>query len=779
MRKVKDTLHRHIAINILCTAMMLLPLFLFSSCYDDIAAALTRTPIKLSASTEPAQTRAHRATGDPLDLQNTAFDEDEKIAVYIKDTDGNAIADGSGNPHWPAVFTADAENTTTHLNLLEFSPQLYYPTENKSVSIHAYYPQTVDAKEATGTALKTSTLFSVATDQSALDAYKASDLMFATIPSQARTSGNVNLNFAHKLVKFVFNVAADGDVTIDECYLYQVATKIGFNPTTGEVTQLSESECNRQNVLLDNGGAVIIPPQTLSGTFIVVKGSARKDGQSDLTDVEARFSLKVENGALTTRELQSGKVYTVNITVGYDNFNKTYEIGEWDDEAGVISIAALGSTGFSTDDTTINADGYDYTGSEIEIPGLKVMYGSKVLTMGTHYELLYFNNVHAGKATVLAIGKGAYEGYAVAASFTINQIASSLQYTDIDGTTDKQTLSVEYSRNYTINPTATTPKDIHLNIVGNGTMSYTISNVSGDTETVADNVATIENGTGVITVKGIGTVLVKATMLDDKDYLGSSDSFVLTVTERTFDPNDESKIRVDFNPPTYTFDGNEHKPTVTVWDKIANTGVDSQDWANITTSCTITYPDPVNATKPSGDNTTTYVNIKLNAPYEGTIKKYYTINKATPTLTILEGNSSGTIINSTLPLYLGRPNTNTSANLTRQRTAISDFGDPVFEPKDNATNDIFNISTETVNGAANANTAAGVYRNTIATFTAKAGSDEGNITYTVYVEGTDNYNRVSADFIVYVVPSEFTYTYSGNTQQFVCKATGEYLLEVW
>lgn len=754
-----------------------------TSCFDDLASYLTKTPVRLTANAEEQKTRAHRETGDVLDIQNTAFDEGAEIAVYIKDADGYSIADGSGNPHWPAIFTADEVNASTHLNLLDHTPQLYYPTENKSVSIHAFYPKTVDAKETTGTALKTETTFSVATDQTSVDAYKNSDLMFAKIANQPRTSGNVNLNFAHKMVKFVFNVAGDGDVTINNCYLYQVATTIGVNPDTGELTQLSGAEANPQNVLLDNGGAVIIPPQTLSGTFIVVRGSARKEGQLDLTDAEARFSLKVENGALTNRVLQSGKVYTVNLTVGYDNFNKTYEIGTWDDQAGVISVAALGSTGFSIDNTTIDQNGYDYTGNQIVIPGLKVMYGSLQLTEGTHYELQYFNNVHAGKATVLAIGKGTYEGYAVAASFTINQIASTLQYTEVDGKTDKTSLSVEYARNYTINPTAETPKDIHLNIVGNGTMTYSISRVDNDNTTVVDNVATIVSGTGVITLKGTGTVKVTANMADDKDYLSSSDSFILTVTNRVYDEKNGNLVayfvgntdaQQAAEPPTsettlnYTYNGQVHQPLVGVWDK-----VDNNTWVNITSSCTITYPDgAINA----GEQR---VNIALNSPYQGTIIKTYTIAKATPNLQIYEGGTTSTNLLSpqTLPLYLASVNTTNTSTCSRTRIAVTDFGTATFRIKPNTgTNSIFGVTESSATGSAN--TTSGYNKNTTGVFKA-SGTSTGTVTYQAYVEGTGNYNEAIVEFQVNVVTGFTEYTYTGYTQRWECPADGEYLLEVW
>ena len=65
---------------------------------------------------------------------------------------------------------------------------------------------------------------------------------------------------------------------------------------------------------------------------------------------------------------------------------------------------------------------------------------------------------------------------------------------------------------------------------------------------------------------------------------------------------------------------------------------------------------------------------------------------------------------------------------------------------------------------------------TTATFTGK-GTGAGNQTFTASVAADENGNwdAVSKDFKVYTVISKFTYSYEGHTQQFECKATGEYL----
>ena len=137
-------------------------------------------------------------------IQGSSFDANETIVAYIQDTEQNPIMDGTGATHWPALFITSSPDATTHLNILTHSPQLYYPTEDKHISITAYYPSSVT---------NTQTTFTVDADQTGTDGddkYKASDLMFANIADQARTTGRVNLNFKHKMVKFLVKLGMTG-----------------------------------------------------------------------------------------------------------------------------------------------------------------------------------------------------------------------------------------------------------------------------------------------------------------------------------------------------------------------------------------------------------------------------------------------------------------------------------------------------------------------------------------------------------------------------------------
>ena len=747
--------------RIIYSTLSVIGVILLTSCADDMVSDIFRTPLMLSANAEEHSTRAG------LTIQGSTFDQNEEIAIYIEDADGNYIADGSGRTYWPAYFKTSKADETTHLNTLIHSPQLYYPTDDKHVNIKAYYPSTVTNDQAT---------FSVDADQTGEEGdekYKDSDLMMSSIANQARTSGMVNLNFEHKMVKFIFNVVPDGDVDIEECWLDNVVTTVGIDHEHESVTALGESASNRQNVKLDNGGAVIIPPQTLSGDFLVVKGSARF-GDDTKEHEEAKFSLYDKTQEIPTeRILESGKVYTVNVSVGYDNFGNTYNLGKWDDDAGVISIATFGASGISIEDEnheSFNPNGYPYTGEEIR-PEPVVKYGKATYLSYNNgdYDLKYFNNIHVGKATVLVIGKGKYEGYAVSGSFTINKIASELKFVkSANDETDVPSLDVVYAKDEPID-LFDNSKGIYLKKVGNGTMSYEITRVDNDNTTDVSKVAEVKNG--IVTLKGVGSVKITARMADDHDYESSYDNFVLNVKAKQYDPNDETKIKVVFDESTtYTYDGKEHKPSYQVFDRIANTGDDEKDWYDITAYCSAEYEDPVNAQAEAR------VTITLGAPYQGTISRKYRINPATPTIKVYEDNAE---ISSNLALYLALPNTNTEASLTRTRLFETDYGVCVIEPKNNATNNFFTISTSTGNGTVNSNVVSGYNKRTTASFT---GSNIGEITYTVKVNaetGHGNWVANSVDFTVYVVNSEFPFEFTNDTQVFECKANGEYLLEVY
>lgn len=696
-----------------------IPMLFLSSCADDLMEKIHRTPLMLSAGAVEAVAPSQIQTRAATNIQGSTFDGGETIVAYIVDTDGTHIQDGSGNSHYPASFVTSGPDVATHLNVLTHSPQLYYPLGGKNINIKAYYPSFVTSED---------TKFTVKYNQGAERDYKDSDLMYAEKLNQPRSSEIVNLLFTHKMVKFIFNVEGDGaNVTIGTPYLTQVNRAIGFNPVTGDVSQLTDGNQDQGDVQLDNGGAIIIPPQTINGNFIGIGMSSVRDGETRTGT--ATFSLQ------TPKELESGKVYTVNIVLGHDNLPEegssyTYPITKWDDDAGVISIAPAGTTGIGV----ATPDDEVYTGSEIK-PKPEVRFGkNRVLNEGTDYDYQYFNNVHGGKAIVLVVGKGDYTGFSVATSFTITPATSTLTYaSDAENWSEGQEqgkVKMKYTYNGKVDNLLTT------NTRGEVTIAYNSTD---------GNVATV-NSNGEVTVKGVGTTKITADIAATADWKAAHAEYELTVEERSaVDSSSEISVELDYQGQEYVYDGTtQWKPAVTVSDTYTEDG-ETKTTVIPDTYYEVSYTDPVNANQ----NAEVVITFVSGAPYKGTIKKTYAIAKA----------NSNLQVSKTSDMYIALPTNPSVTEANRTRTLSRSFG-TVSCSQPTGSEDIATVS---------------VTDNSV-TIT---GKKEGDFVLTLNVAGTDNWTASSQTIHVYVVKSEFLYVYTGYSQRWKCPATGTYLLEVY
>lgn len=670
--------------------------------------SFTQKSIQLTAGMEAPKTRAG------LTIQGSNFDEGEEISVYINGKTGTEVCN-------PGTFIASAVDPSTSLNTLSHTPQLYYPVGDENVDIKAYYPSFVTNTDRT---------FTVKTEQGEERDYKNSDLMYAEKLDQKKTSGKVNLLFSHKMVKFVFNVEGDGpNVSIGTPYLTQVKRTIGFDGETGELSDLPEANANRGDVQLDNGGAIIIPPQTISGSFIGIEMSSERD--SETRTGTATFSLS------TPKELHEGKVYTVNIVLGHDNLpaagqTYTYPITKWDDDAGVISIAPAGTTGIGVatpDDTT-------YTGEEFK-PKPEVRFGEfRVLTEGTDYEYQYFNNVHGGKAIVLVVGKGDYTGFSVATSFTINPATASLSYASDSQNWREGQEQGKVNMKYTYNGVVDNP----LTSVGEVTTVYDSSN---------PNVAIVNQETGQVILKGIGTTKITADMAASDDWTAAHAEYELTVTGRSAEESaSDLSVELDYHGQTYVYDGHtQWKPGVTVKDKY-NEGGETKETVVPSEYYQVWYPDSI------GANEAARVIIDFlpgsGSPYTGSIEGVtYAIAKANPNLTVTNTDMYIAIQDSLI------------TEASRSRTVSTNYGDIEYSWPDNTGAGGIAIVT----GSNNQLTIVG--------------KNEGDFILTLTVPDNTNWVGNTVEIPIHVVRSKTEFSYTGYSQRWKAPAKGTYLLEVW
>ena len=138
-----------------------------------------------------------RVTRASSEIQNTQFDANEKIDIFIYNH-----ADGEGYETLPAVYTADGNgNLTTN-------PVQQFPAgADSQIDLYGVYPSGIATPSDTA-----NIAFTVQLDQSTEAGYKASDLMLGgnlegrLYQPITRTNDPVLLTFVHKLSKIILRV---------------------------------------------------------------------------------------------------------------------------------------------------------------------------------------------------------------------------------------------------------------------------------------------------------------------------------------------------------------------------------------------------------------------------------------------------------------------------------------------------------------------------------------------------------------------------------------------
>ena len=268
---------------------------------------ITSCEIKLS-STLLVQTRAAQ------DIQSTAFDSGETVAVFINENTSGTASTTYEQPLKYTTGTGGALTTTT---------TQYFPQNGNGVTIYAVYPYDA-GKEVTVS--EESAPFSVQSDQSTDENYKASDLMVGSPTTTDkvvyRTTDEVALQFSHCLSKINVNISAGAGVNEEDLQgaivtIYTGTNNASFNVQSGVVTAVeSQGQAAMPSVSLgaltvtEDAGPIgmsgIIIPQTIQGgsQFITI----RTTGQTLAT-----YSYSIPTGA--AKQFEAGYAYTYNITV--------------------------------------------------------------------------------------------------------------------------------------------------------------------------------------------------------------------------------------------------------------------------------------------------------------------------------------------------------------------------------------------------------------------------------------------------------------------------------
>lgn len=299
------------------------------------------------------------------DLQDTQFDDNELINVYLEENGGNTTTYSMLRYQ----VTGNEYNSTSGTKVLELvsttPPQQtpHYPLSGNGIDAFAFYPalETVngyDVKDNTNT-------FSVAEDQSAVADYRKSDLMFGTNnPTGGAFVGTkkpnpVNLHFKHLLSKIIVKLKPGDGLNAANLIgatvkLYNAYPKASITPSKTGITVnvdngtpapatgyvLTTDYASTESTLDPGtypGCACIIIPQNINvpvspatpTKFIEVTLSSANGGAKYIYNIEDKDTTPTDN--IMKFEQGNSYTYTIKLSAGnvvvvstkIDNWNNT------------------------------------------------------------------------------------------------------------------------------------------------------------------------------------------------------------------------------------------------------------------------------------------------------------------------------------------------------------------------------------------------------------------------------------------------------------------------
>ena len=270
-------------------------------------------PISLTASMSPGSGTT-RAVGT---LQAKAFDADEFVRVEVTPAGGTMQS---------SVYQA-AEAVGSVNKLTAYSTALTWPANGTAISVRAFYPSWVGS---------TTDRFTIETTQADAAAYKASDLMYASVENQTKTADNpVDLTFSHCMAKVIVNINKGSGVTDEDiaASIVSVYANTQVDIASGQADKATAAEPAWRALGNGSGQAAIIVPQVIDGSE------------------EAREFIRVAIGGNNAvyklaklKEFSPGKKYTYTLKVSVNGILlQSTAIEPWDDRDGANTIDATGN----------------------------------------------------------------------------------------------------------------------------------------------------------------------------------------------------------------------------------------------------------------------------------------------------------------------------------------------------------------------------------------------------------------------------------------------------
>lgn len=241
-------------------------------------------------------------------VTDTGYDSGDKTGLYVVNYDNGTAGTlaNSGNHVNNICFTYNGTWTPT-------SP-IYWKDETTPADFYCYYPY------GTPTDV-TAHAFSVKTDQSTPDAYKASEFLYGKATKVAPTEKAVNIMTAHLFSCAVIKVAAGNGFTEESLAAANVSVKLNgcktsatINLRDGSVTATGDANTITPLKEEKQYKALIVPQAINADNFITVTIDGRE------------YNLKKEFTFV------SGKRYQFTATVSKTSNGINVGINPWDDD---------------------------------------------------------------------------------------------------------------------------------------------------------------------------------------------------------------------------------------------------------------------------------------------------------------------------------------------------------------------------------------------------------------------------------------------------------------
>ena len=276
---------------------------------------------------------------------------------------------------------------------------------------------------------------------------------------------------------------------------------------------------------------------TTENFVFTVPGSLTYDGTAKTAGIETATNItgmgdvtvKYYQGETEVQPINAGD-YKVKISVADgSNFNAARDLT---DEKWAFKINRI------ITEPTVELNGNTtYTGKQIT-PDVTVTIDGKTLTADTDYTITYGDNVNAGtnagSVTVTAMGNYGFTDFVK--NFTIKKADPELSF-------EKSAVTKTYSDR-------SQPFTNSITRKGDGKVTYS----SKDT-----TVATVDENTGKVTIVGVGTAVITATVAATENYEKGSTSYTLTVNkarlvvngvikakDKTYDGTTDADVEVSF-----------------------------------------------------------------------------------------------------------------------------------------------------------------------------------------------------------------------------------------